>query len=265
MKKVLIVGKNSYIGTSLLNSSKCLFDIVVIDSKKPIALASLRGFDSIVHVAGIAHVSPKKRMKDLYMKVNRDLAIETAINAKNAGVGQFVFMSSMIIYGQNDQINKPFIISKDTKPNPTDFYGESKYEADIAIQKLNSDSFHTVVIRAPMVYGQGCSGNYPRLQKLALYLPILPNLRNQRTVISLDNLIRVIQDYIESDSSGVFYPRDSKPMCTYDVMVESRKKSGKKVVSTKLFNPLIRFFGHFVGSLRKMFSSKIYSDELPIK
>ena len=64
-------------------------------------------------------------MKDLYFKVNKDLTIETAQKAKESGVKQFIFMSSMIVY--NSKENR---ITLDTKPNPNNFYGLSKLKAE---------------------------------------------------------------------------------------------------------------------------------------
>lgn len=240
-KKVLVVGEGSYIGTSFINASKDKYDIKALDSMKPITVDMLKGYDSIIHVAGIAHVSSKKSMAPLYFKVNRDLAIDTAKKAKEAGVKQFIFMSSMIIYGKDHHIWKPYIITKDTKPNPENAYGQSKLEADLAIQAMNCDSFHTVVIRTPMVYGPGCKGNYPRLESLALKLPFIPNIRNERSVIEIKNLVSAFQEYIDGNSSGVMYPQDPKPMCTSDVMAEARIRHGKKSRRTKAFNWLVMF------------------------
>lgn len=262
-KKVLIVGSGSYIGTSFANDCKDVFDICVLDSTKELTVSDYVGFDSVLHVAGIAHVSKKKSMRDLYYKVNRDLAIHSAELAKQAGVKQFIFMSSMIIFGGDNRVGSTKLIDKDTKPNPVDFYGDSKLQADLAIQKMNCDTFKTLIIRTPMVYGPGCKGNYPRLQKLAIKTPILPKLENQRTVIEIHNLTKFFQKYMENGTSGVLYPRDEKPFVTYKVMVDARTSVGKKTHLTKIFNPLIIFFSLFFVAFRKMFGSKIYSNDLP--
>jgi nucleoside-diphosphate-sugar epimerase len=262
-KKVLIVGAGSYIGTSFYNASKEMFDVTIIDAQKPLSIEQYRGFDSVLHVAGIAHVSKKKSMKDLYYRVNRDLAIQSAQLAKEAGVKQFIFMSSMIVYGGDYRVGKPKIITSATVPDPADFYGDSKLQADLAIQKMASSSFRTVVIRTPMVYGVGCKGNFPRLQKLAQRLYFLPKIQNQRTAIEINNLVAFFQKYIEHESCGVFFPRDPLPFCTFDVMLNARMAAKKKTKPTRLMNPLIYFCSTFVGPLRKMYGTKIYSNDLP--
>ena len=74
--KVLIVGKNSYIGTSFIRycSLNPNYHIEEFDSRNELTQHIYSGFDVVIHLAGIAHVSAKKSMKDMYMKINRDLA-----------------------------------------------------------------------------------------------------------------------------------------------------------------------------------------------
>ena len=260
MKKILIVGKNSYIGKTFIEQSFKGFVIDEFDSMNSLTMDVFKGYDVVLHLAGIAHVSNKKskKMDELYMKVNRDLAINSCNLAKEAGVKQFIFMSSMIIYGKDKRIGKIYEISKDTEPNPENAYGRSKLEADIYIQSQNSDSFKTLVIRSPMVYGEGCKGNYPKLLNLAKKLPIVPRIHNKRSVIEVHNLCDCFKSSIEEGHSGVIYPQDDKYMGTTKAMVEYRKSLGKKTYQSVLLGLLVRFFGLFINSFRKMYSSKVY-------
>jgi len=261
-KKVLIVGKGSFIGTSFFDAYKDAFDIKIIDSFNELNIKDYYNIDSVFHVAGIAHASTKnnKKINEKYMKVNRDLAIESAKLARDAGCKHFIFMSSMIIYGKDQNIWKPFLINENTKPNPEGAYGRSKLEADLFIKDMNSDSFKTCVIRTPMVYGENCKGNYQKLKKLAKYLFIIPDIKNERTVIRIETLVNKIAEYISNFSSGVFYPREDKPMSTTEELKRFRKQYGKKVRKTKCFNWLIYFASIFINSLKKMYSSKKYLD-----
>lgn len=260
MKKVLLIGKNSYIGKSFINDFSSEFQIDEFDSINPLTVDVYKGYDTVIHLAGIAHVSNKKSKKldELYMKVNRDLAITSVNLAKEAGVKQFIFMSSMIIYGKDKRIGKTYEISPETKPNPENAYGRSKLEADLYIQGLNSDSFNTLVIRTPMVYGEGCKGNYPKLLKLAEKLPILPKIHNKRSVIEIHNLTKFFKDSINSNSNGVVYPQDEEYMDTTKVMIEHRSSLGKKSHQSVFFRWCVKFASLFIGSFKKMYSSKIY-------
>ena len=258
---IAIVGKNSYIGTSFINYVSDLdgFNIITIDAKNiSVDQMDFKGVDIVLHLAGIAHVSKKKSMKDLYYKINRDFAIETALKAKNDGVKQFIFMSSMIIYGEDARIGKSKVITEDTKPSPANFYGQSKLDADLGIQELESETFKPVIIRCPMVYGPGCKGNFPRLVKLGLKLPVFPNIKNERSMIYIDNLCESFKSIIINNDSGVFYPQNEEYVSTVDIIRVARELKNKKVRLTKIFNPLIRFLSMFINTFNKVFGNKVY-------
>ena len=262
---IAIVGKDSYIGTSfekhMLNSGD--YNIITIDSRNtPVENMDFTNIDVVLHVAGIAHVSAKKNMKDLYFKVNRDLAINTALKAKQDGVKQFIFMSSMIIYGDDAKIGKTKVITKDTIPNPSNAYGQSKLEADHYIQSLNDDNFKTVVIRTPMVYGPNCKGNFPRLVKLALRMPFFPNIKNERSMIYIYNLCELLKIIIEYKEFGAFYPQNSEYVSTVDIVKIVREMNNKKVRFTRIFNTLIKIASIFINTFNKVFGNKIYNEEL---
>lgn len=263
MKKILIIGKDSYIGQKFIAMQYEGFQIDEFDSIKPLNKDVYKGYDVVLHLAGIAHVSSKKNksINDLYMRVNRDLAIESCNLAKEAGVKQFIFMSSMIIYGDDKRIGKPFIIDENTKPNPSNVYGKSKLEADLYIQSQNSQAFKTLVIRSPMVYGEGCKGNYPKLLKLANKLPILPRIHNKRSVISIENLVNYYSESINKETSGVGYPQDDKYMDTTAAMIEARKANDKKSYQSLLLGLVVRIASLFIRSFRKMYSTKIYKSD----
>ena len=112
MKKVLITGKDSYIGISLeqwLMKEPDNYQVDTVDMKdESWKEKDFSEYDTVFHVAGIAHVSSDPKMEELYYKVNRDLTIETAKKAKAEGVKQFIFMSSIIVYGDSSS-NKRII------------------------------------------------------------------------------------------------------------------------------------------------------------
>src|SRR5690554_777205 len=166
MKRVLITGANSYIGTNVekwLLKEPDKYHVETLDMKDPNWMNfDFSKFDVVFHVAGIAHIKETKKNRDLYYKINRDLAVETAKKAKNSGVRQFIFLSSMSVYG----IDKG-VISKDTIPKPKSAYGKSKYEAENEIRSIETDSFIVTILRPPMVYGYKSPGNFQKLVKLS--------------------------------------------------------------------------------------------------
>lgn len=267
MKNILVFGKDSYIGTNFekwLNKSKeGNYNISSIYSKDDEwRKADFSKYDVIFCLAGIAHVSANKKLEDLYYKVNRDLPIEVAKKAKAEGVKQFIFMSSMIIYGADGKIGQFKIIKEDTSKVPIDFYGRSKLEADEAIQKLSDEKFKTIIIRAPMVYGPNCKGNFPKLKKIAKILPIFPDIENNRSMIYIDNLVECIKQNIDNENSGVIYPQNKEYVSTKSIIEAMAKAMNKKMHFVKIFNPILKLLSKKINYINKIFGNKVYDKSL---
>ena len=266
MKRVLITGVNSYVGNSLEKWLEKYPEKYRVDK------ISLRDgnwhskdfsiYDVVVHVAGIAHVSTDPKMEEQYYKVNRDLTIDVAKKAKNEGVKQFIFLSSIIVYG--DSINNTGYIDKNTIPRPSNFYGKSKLQAEEGIRPLDDENFKVVILRPPMIYGKGSKGNYPKLAKLARITPIFPDFDNRRSMIYIDNLSEFIRLMIDNEESGLFFPQNKEYVKTSEMVREIAKVHSKKVWMTKLFNPFIKLFSNKIGVLDKVFGDLVYAYGLSV-
>ena len=266
MKKIIITGSNSYIGTSFKNwvakwPDKYLVDSIdmIDDAWKEIGFS---GYDVVFHVAGIAHVDAKASLEKLYYKINRDLTIETAKKAKADRVKQFIFMSSMIVYGDSSLINKKRIITINTKPQPVNFYGNSKLQAEEGIINLFDNSFNVVIIRSPMIYGKNSKGNYPRLARMAQKLPIFPDIDNERSMIHIDNLCEFVRLMVENDESGTFFPQNSEYVRTAEMVKIIAEAHRKRIRLTKAFNPALKQIGRFVGVVNKVFGNLVYEKSM---
>ena len=255
MKRILITGANSYIGTSVekwLGKYPEAYKVNTLDMENELwRNKDFSGYDVVFHVAGIAHIRETKKNKDLYYKVNRDLTYETAVKAKAEGVKQFIFLSSMSVYGIETGI-----INKDTPLNPKSNYGKSKLEAEELINKLADDRFIIAIIRPPMVYGRDCKGNYPRLAKLALKIPVFPRVDNKRSMIYIDNLSEFVKQLIDNCSSGLFFPQNAEYVNTSELVYLIAEVHGKEIKMTKLFNLFIRLLN--VGTVNKIFGDLVY-------
>ncbi len=233
MKKILITGANSYIGTSFEKYVSQWPDKYIVDTVDMIdgtwKQKDFSKYDVVFHVAGIAHVSPNPKLKELYYKVNRDIAIETAKKAKLEGIKQFIFMSSIIVYGDSGKIGEKKIITKETVPNPTNFYGKSKLQAEEGIRALADDNFKVVILRPPMIYGKGSKGNYSKLAKAALILPIFPDIGNERSMLHIDNLCEFIRLMIKNEESGIFFPQNAEYVQTSEMVRLIAEVHGKKL------------------------------------
>ena len=260
MKKILITGADSYIGPSVekwLERYPDRYQVDTVDMRTDSwKEKGFSPYDVVFHVAGIAHVSTDPKQEDLYYRVNRNLAVETAEKAKKDGVRQFIFMSSIIVYG--DSTAEQSIIDQNTAPSPGNFYGDSKLQAEKGLRALQGDSFRVVILRPPMIYGKGSKGNYPKLAKAAQRLPIFPDFDNQRSMLYIDNLCEFIRLMVENEESGLFFPQNREYVKTSEMVRLVAEAHGKKIKLVKAFNPIIRGMLGRVGIVKKVFGNLVY-------
>lgn len=270
MKKILITGANSYIGTSfekyIYENYPDEYQIDTLDMMDPNWKEyDFSGYDSIFHVAGIAHAdvgNVSKETEKLYYQVNCDLAYETALKAKKSKVKQFIYMSSIIVYGESAPYGKTKIITKDTKPEPANFYGDSKLQAEIKLSPLQDDSFNLVIIRPPMIYGKGSKGNYPMLSKLAKKLPVFPKINNQRSVLYVENLCEFVRLVISNNDQGIYYPQNSEYASTTVIV----KTINPEIRISGILNPGVfissKIPGKISGLCNKAFGNLVYEKSM---
>src|SRR5699024_6720063 len=256
MKKVLVTGVNSYVGNSFAEWIEQYPDeyevdrISVRDDKwKEIDLSV---YNSVLHVAGIAHQKETKENASLYYEVNRDLAIEIAKKAKRENVKQFTFLSTMSVYGVETGV-----IDENTRLNPKTNYGRSKKEAEEGIRKLETDEFKVAIVRPPMIYGKGCPGNYQKLRKLALKTPIFPDVDNRRSMIYIDNLSEFLKLLITDLGRGTLCPQNKEYINTAELVEEIAKVNKKKVLLIDLFTSILKVTG--INTINKVFGDLTYN------
>ena len=273
-KKVLITGAGSYIGQSFIQYAKKYypdnFEIEELDMTD----AAWRDkdfseYDVVYHVAGIAHAdvgNVSEEIKSKYYEVNTGLAVEAAEKAKREGVKTFVFMSSMIVYGDSAPYGQRKVIDETTVPEPANFYGDSKLQADVAVRELADDTYKVIVLRPPMIYGKGSKGNYRTLAQLAKKLPIFPDVDNERSMLYIENLceflcqIMLLKPYHRN--SVVLLPQNGEWTKTSDMVKVIAKASGKKITELKCLVPAVwigsKMPGKIGGLVNKAFGNNCY-------
>lgn len=265
MKNILITGAGSYVGESvrryiLAKDSSYQIDAVdtVGDNWKKVDYTK---YDVVFHVAGIAHVNADPKMEPLYYKVNRDLTIEVAKHAKAAGVKQFIFMSSQIVFHESRSL-KAEVLTTETKPAPNGFYGDSKLQAENGLHELESEEFKVCILRPCMIYGPNAKGNFPRLAKLACKTPVFPEWHNKRSMLYIDNLAEFVKQAIERELEGTFYPQNRELADTVEIIRFFAKEVGHKVWITRLFNPFIWLGSFILQPINKMFATYYYDPKM---
>jgi len=215
--KILITGQNGFIGKALFdlleqqshqvrgtvrNESKVEQgrDIVVVGNINSTTdwRNSLADIEVVIHLANRAHVFDDHAVDPLatFRQVNVDGTIQLAKQAIEFGVKRFIFVSSIKVNGEYTD-SQPFRVND--KPNPQDSYAISKLEAENALREISAkSSMEVVIIRPPLVYGQGVKGNFERLTRIVesgIPLPFA-SVKNKRSLISLDNLLKILSETI---------------------------------------------------------------------
>lgn len=266
MRKILITGEKSYVGTSLKKW------LAQWPDKYGVYFISLRNngwknkdfsrYDVLFHTVAIVHKKERKGMEDIYYKINRDLTIEVAKKAKKEGVRQFIFMSTMAVYGLDGKIGEDVVITENTPCNPYTFYGKSKLEAESKLRELEDEYFRVAIVRAPMIYGPNCPGNYMRLKKLVMRIPIFPLINNKRSMIFIDNLCEFIRLLIDNQDCGLCFPQNREYINTSELVKLISKENFRNIYFSRILAYGINFFGKRISILNKVFGNLVYDLEL---
>lgn len=269
MKKLLITGAHSYIGTAVgnyLNRWKTEFEVTKVSvSDGSWKDLPFEGYDAVLHVAAIVHQPGSKNDPDqwpLYEQVNTTLAIEIAEKAREAGVRQFIFMSSASVYGLDAPLGRPVTITADTPLCPKDHYGLSKLKAEEGLQTLCGTDMKLVILRSPMIYGKGCKGNYQRLAAMAKKLPVFPDVDNRRSMLYIGNLTEFIRLILEDEAEGIFCPQDREYVNTADMVGLIAHCHGRNILMVKGMTWALKLLRPMTKAVDKAFGSLCYAREL---
>lgn len=265
MKRVLITGAGSYIGTQVEAY------LAQWPERYQVESISVRGdawkkrnfapFDAVFHVAALVHDAKAKDEEaqwPKYKAVNTNLTLEIARKAKAEGVKQFLFMSTAGVYGIDGKVGKPVVITADTPLTPKDNYGRSKLEAEMGLRKLEDGSFKLVILRPPMIYGKGCKGNYVILAKLAKKMPVFPKVENQRSMIYMENFAEFVRLMVENEESGIFCPQNRGYTNTSQMVKAIAGAHGKKMPLIPGFSWAICLMGRVTALAEKAFGNWCY-------
>lgn len=256
MKKISVTGATGFVGRRWVVYNQDKFQLQTINLRNAMVKdIDLRGADAVVHLAGKAH-EMKPIADDIYFAVNYELTKQLADTAKAHGVPQFVYISSVKVYGDTLQD----VLDESSPCVPTDAYGASKLKAEQYLRSIETDSFRVAIVRPPLVYGPGVKGNMIRLLQMAEKNIPLPfgGIRNQRSMVFVDNLAELINTIIDRKASGIFIAGDNEPVSTSNLlmMMRAAMDNRSKLVSVPLFlrkiiqllrpGLYLRLFGSFV-------------------
>lgn len=241
-KTLMITGASGFIGSNFIERYKDKYNIIPVDllKIKPEEI-DFRGVDTVLHLAALVH-QMKGAPREKYFEVNTELTRRVAEEAKKQGVRHFVFYSTVKVYGYDgDLYNHNIILSEESECKPmNDPYGESKWEAEKILRRLEDNNFKIGIIRPPMVYGKGVKGNMESLIKLVKMFPILPfNYdKNRRSLVNIENLMYLTTLVIDKEASGVFLPLDEKNISLKEIVEGIEKAYNLERINIPMIQPI---------------------------
>ena len=248
---IVVTGANGFVGSELI---RCLFSkgfFVRACSRKKIDLfdvpfrqfnlyeidggtqrqAVLRGAQAVVHAAARVHVLKEAALDPLaeFRRVNVEGTLQLAIDAAEAGVKRFIFLSSIGVNGVTTAVNEPF--TENDQPRPHNAYAISKWEAEQGLQKIAAETgLQIVIIRPPLVYGCNAPGNFGSLMRAVRRGVPLPlgTVHNQRSLVALDNLVDFIATCITHTQAvnQTLLVSDGQDLSTTELMRGMAKAAG---------------------------------------
>lgn len=251
--KVILTGKNSYISNNTCIYMKSLgIESECLSIRNGADSIDFTEVDAVIHCAAIVH-KRESEYADEYDNINYVLTKDIAQKALNSGVKHFVFISTMAVYGKSQGE-----INENTPLEPVTLYGKSKLKAENYLLNEIKGKMKVTIIRPPMVYGKNCPGNYRKLSKIARLTPIIPDTKNKKSLVYIENLAYFIADIVKSGKEGIYMPMDSEYVSTADVM----KLISNKYVST-LLGSILRYIP--LNIVKKSFGTLYYSDDVANK
>ncbi|MDN5096007.1 NAD-dependent epimerase/dehydratase family protein [Aliarcobacter butzleri] len=251
MSKLLITGSNGFIGNYFINKYKNKYDIKTFSFlEDDINRLDCNSIDIVFHLSALVHQMGGASASE-YEKINVTQTLQLAKKAKESGVKNFVFMSTVKVYGEETNS----IYTENTVCNPEDDYGKSKLKAEHELQKLEDENFKISIIRTPIVYGYGVKANIKNLISLVNKVPVLPfgKIKNKRSMVYIGNLCHLVDEIITQEKKGIFLASDDEPLSTSKLIELIAKNLDKKIYLIK-----IPFFETLLKILKPTFHKRLY-------
>ncbi|MBD3830272.1 MAG: NAD-dependent epimerase/dehydratase family protein [Arcobacter sp.] len=251
MNKLLITGSNGFVGSYFINKYKKKYEIKTFSFlKDDINSLDCGAIDVIFHLSALVHQMGGASCEE-YERVNVTQTLLLAKKAKESGVKQFVFISTVKVYGE--ETNSKY--TENSICNPEDEYGKSKLKAEKLLLELGSENFRVSIIRTPIIYGYGVKANIKNLVNLVNKVSLLPfgKIENKRSMVYIGNLCYLVDEMITQQKVGIFLASDDEPLSTSKFIELIAKNLDKKIYLIK-----IPFFESLLKLVKPSFHKRLY-------
>lgn len=243
MKRVLVTGANGFVGRRtclrLMEEGWSVRGAVrraeaaatLPPGVEPLCTGAMQDFpqwqralldvDAVVHLAARTHVMREQASDPLaeYRRTNVQGMQRILEALPNSRVRRFLFLSSIKAVGEG--ADHPYTETETC--DPQDAYGISKLEAEQLLWSASrSATWDPVMLRVPLVYGPGVSGNFRRLMQAVQRGWPLPfrRVHNQRDLVFVDNVVDAILTCLTRRQAvhQVYHVTDGLPVSTSELI-----------------------------------------------
>jgi len=249
--KLLLTGASGFVGLYFQKKYAQQYEMMRFSFlKDDFEALDLKGVNVVVHLSALVHQMGGAALEE-YERVNVTQTLNLAKKAKESGVEQFVFMSSVKVYGEESSV----AYTEDTPCLPQDAYGKNKLQAEQELLKLEDETFQVAIIRTPIVYGYGVKANIKNLISLIQKVPLLPfgGIKNRRSMIYVGNLAFYMQNIIDKHLGGIFLVADERPLATTELI-----ELIAKALDTKVYLIRIPFFESLLKVVKPSFHKRLF-------
>lgn len=229
--KILVTGSSGYLGSSFIKQYQTIYQFEKFSLlNQKIEDICFENIELILHCAALVHQT-KKHSYEKYYEVNVEYPVKLAKVAKQNGVKQFVFISTIAVYGDDKER-----VDEQISCDPVTFYGKSKLEAEKELLELNDNAFTVSIIRSPLIYGKNAPGNMQKLVNIVKKISFLPfgGIENKRSFVFIQNICHIIDEVIKQRKEGIFLASDNKALSTTKLIELIAKSLEKKVSFVKI-------------------------------
>lgn len=269
MDKVLLTGYSGFIGGHLLKKLMPSYSVSLLGRKQPLEKQldyyqseinepsnfsqALANINTVIHCAARAHIMTDAAENPLseFRKVNTQGTLNLAKQAVEAGVKRFIYISTIKVNGEATAKGSAF--KADDNVQPLDPYGKSKAEAEEQLFALGKCSeMEIVIIRPPLVYGEGVKANFASLMNIVAKgfpLPFRALKHNRRSMISVYNLVDLIITCIKHPHAAnqVFLASDDNDLSTAGIIALMAKVQAKKNLAFSIPVLLLNLIGKLLN------------------
>ena len=219
MKKLLIIGGNGLVGSTLVKYAKTKYDIHITINKN-------KSVFSDVSTTKIELINDQTSMIDLIKNFNPDVVVSTAAhssvdfcetdqklaNALHVDAINYIAkvckqIDTKLIFLSTDAVfdgKSNMKYTENDVPNPANYYGKTKLKAENIVLQSSKKN---VVLRTAVIYGWHKSSKFTNWILSSLYQnkAVDPFSDQYNTPTLVDDLAKSILNIIEIDVSGLFH------------------------------------------------------------